>query len=259
MKAHRPRKRFGQHFLNDPGVIADIVQTIAPDSKDTIVEIGPGPGAITVPIAARCRNLHAIELDRDLARALSARFRNDEHVIVHQADALTFDFGSLGTDLRVIGNLPYNVSTPLLFYLLEQRACIRDMHFMLQQEVVARMTAEPGTKAFGRLGIMLGCYFDIEAIFDVEPAAFEPPPAVTSTVVRLLPLPDDEVRIRNPALLSSIVASAFSQRRKTLRNALKNVCSEKDLDDLQIDTALRPENVDIGDWVRLANRLDAQE
>ncbi len=259
MSGHRPRKRFGQHFLTDPGVIGAIVNAIAPRADETLVEIGPGPGAITVPLAKRVQALHAIELDRDLAARLRTQFAGHDNVTIHEADALAFDLRSLGERLRVVGNLPYNISTPLLFWLLEQRDVIVDMHFMLQKEVVDRMAAGPGSKAYGRLSIMLGCYLDIEALFDVDAYAFEPPPEVTSSVVRLTPRPDDEIDIHDPDRLSRIVATAFSQRRKTLRNALKTVASEEDLAALQIDPGLRPENVAVEDWVALANRLAAAD
>ncbi len=255
MSKHRPRKRFGQHFLTDPGVIDAVVNAIAPQDDDVIVEIGSGPGAITVPIAKRCDSLHAIELDRDLAARLRTQFANESHVSIHEADALRFDFSTLGSSLRVVGNLPYNISTPLLFRLLEQRQFIKDMHFMLQKEVVDRIAADPGSKAFGRLTIMLGSYLDIEALFDVDRLAFDPPPAVMSAVVRLRPKPDANVHIDDKRLLTSLVAAAFSQRRKTLRNALKAHASAEDLRALDIDPGLRPENIAISDWVALANHL----
>lgn len=258
MNKHRPRKRFGQHFLTDPGVIGAIVDAIAPQPDDVIVEIGPGPGAITAPIARQCKHLHAVELDRDLAARLRTQFAGNEHVTIHEADALSFDFAQLGSSLRVIGNLPYNISTPLLFHLLEQRDHIRDMHFMLQKEVVDRMAADPGSKAFGRLTIMLGAYLDIEALFDVDRDAFDPPPAVMSAIVRLWPLPPDAINVRDKELLADVVAAAFSQRRKTLRNALKRHASEEELHALDIDPGLRPENVAIPDWIALANYLSGQ-
>lgn len=257
MSGPRAKKRFGQHFLTDPGVIDAIIRAIAPQSDDIIVEIGPGPGAITAPLAKRSGHLHAIELDRDLASRLMTEFVDSDRITIHQADALSFDFSTLGSSLRVVGNLPYNISTPLLFHLLEQRNAIADMHFMLQKEVVERMAASPGSKAYGRLTIMLGCYFDIEALFDVDRLAFEPPPAVTSAVVRLRPLPDDAIDLEDRALLSKILATAFSQRRKTLRNALKTVAEPADLEESGIDAGLRPENIAIAEWVRLANRLAA--
>ena len=252
---HRPRKRFGQHFLVDPGAIDAIVRSIAPAASDTIVEIGPGPGAITEPLASRCGQLHAVELDRDLAAALKLHFAEAGNVQIHEADALSFDFAALGSELRLVGNLPYNISTPLLFHLLEHRDAIVDMHFMLQKEVVDRIAAEPGSKAYGRLTIMLGCHFESEALFDVPPEAFDPPPAVTSAIVRLWPRPRDHFVIDDPALLSRLVATAFSQRRKTLRNALKSMVEPIDLDVVGIDPTLRPEDIEIPLWVALANHL----
>ena len=189
MSPHRPRKRFGQHFLRDPGVIDAIVRAIAPAAADTIIEIGPGDAALTKPLASRVAALHALELDRDLARRLRRQFAGEDHVTIHQADALRFDYSALGPSLRIVGNLPYNISTPLLFALLDHREHIVDMHFMLQKEVVDRMAADPGCKAYGRLGIMLGCHFQIDALFDVDRLAFDPPPDVTSSVVRMTPLP----------------------------------------------------------------------
>jgi 16S rRNA (adenine1518-N6/adenine1519-N6)-dimethyltransferase len=253
MNAHRPRKRFGQHFLSDPGVIDAIVRAIDPQPGDTIVEIGPGHGAITGPLAKKAGKLHCIELDRDLAAALRRRFSASEHVTIHEADALSFDFCSLGDSLRIVGNLPYNISTPLLFHLIENRDCITDMHFMLQKEVVDRMTADPGSKAYGRLGIMLGCHLDVEALFDVGPQCFDPPPAVVSAIVRLAPLGCDRPAIDDEKLLGRLVATAFSQRRKTLRNALKTLLDEDELRSLGIDSGKRPEALPIADYVALAN------
>jgi 16S rRNA (adenine1518-N6/adenine1519-N6)-dimethyltransferase len=254
MKGHRPRKRFGQHFLTDPGVIQAIVDAIAPGPDDIVVEIGPGPGVITRPLAARAGHLHAIELDRDLAAALGKEFAHDEKVTIHEADALNFDFAKLGDSLRVVGNLPYNISTPLLFHLLGYRDCIRDMHFMLQKEVVDRMAAQPGSKAYGRLGIMLRCHLDIDALFDVDRTAFEPPPAVTSAIVRLYPQAHP-VDIVDETLLGRLVALAFSKRRKTLRNALRNEVDANDLLAVDIDPSLRPEQVSVAAWIALSNRI----
>lgn len=255
MSPHRPRKRFGQHFLADASVGDRMLDAIAPQPGDVFAEIGPGPGALTQLLAGRCSHLHVIELDRDLAARLRARYDGDAQVSVHEADALDFDFAALGDALRVAGNLPYNISTPLLFRLLEQRASITDMHFMLQKEVVDRMSAEPGSRRYGRLGIMLGCCFEIEALFDVPPTAFAPPPKVMSTVARLRPLDPEAYRIENMQQLSRVVATAFSQRRKTLRNALRGLTSAADLEHLGIDPSLRPENLAIADWVLLANAL----
>jgi 16S rRNA (adenine1518-N6/adenine1519-N6)-dimethyltransferase len=225
MSAHRPRKRFGQHFLTDPGIIEAIVRSIAPTQADVVVEIGPGKGAITTPLLARAGTLHAIELDRDLAASLRARYADKANLHLHEADALRFDYSSLGESLRIVGNLPYNISTPLLFHLLAYRERILDMHFMLQKEVVDR-------------------------------SAFDPPPAVTSAIVRLLPLPAGTYDIHNEARLSQLVATAFSQRRKTIRNSLRQVVDEARLRSVGIDPGLRPEAVSIAEYVQLANTLE---
>ena len=255
MSPHRPRKRFGQHFLKDPGVIDAIIQSVGATESDTVVEIGPGLGAITRSLAEKAGALHAIELDRDLIAKLANEYASATNVTVHEADALRFDYSSLGESLRIVGNLPYNISTPLLFHLLKYRDCIVDMHFMLQKEVVDRMAASPGRKAYGRLGIMLGCHFQIDALFDVDRDAFDPPPKVTSAVVRLAPLPAGTYIINDEEGLSRLVATAFSQRRKTIRNSLKNVLSEAQLVAAGIDPGLRPEAISIADYVRLANTL----
>lgn len=256
MSQHRPRKRFGQHFLSDPGVIDAIIAAIAPRDSDVIVEIGPGQGAITRPLAARAGALHAIELDRDLAAKLRNEFRQSAVLTLHEADALKFDFATLGDSLRVIGNLPYNISTPLLFHLLDYRQHIVDMHFMLQKEVVDRMAAPPGSKTYGRLSIMLGCHFQIDALFDVDRQAFEPPPDVTSAIVRLTPLPIGTYIIDDEKRFSMLVAQAFSQRRKTIRNSLRKIVDKSVLELVGIDPGLRPEAISIADYVRLANTLE---
>jgi 16S rRNA (adenine1518-N6/adenine1519-N6)-dimethyltransferase len=255
VKPHRPRKRFGQHFLKDPAVIDAIVAAIAPADDDLIVEIGPGPGVLTAPLARRCRELHVVELDRDLAAGLQTRYAGSGHVHVHQADALRFDFGLPGEGVRVVGNLPYNISTPLLFHLLNYRQSIADMHFMLQKEVVDRMAAAPGSRTYGRLSVMLGCHLEIEALFDVDRQAFDPPPEVTSSVVRLRPLAAGTYRIADERLLAHVVAAAFSQRRKTLRNALKGIAGEGDYAAAGIDPGLRAEAIPVPGWVALANHL----
>ena len=254
MAAHRARKRFGQHFLTDPGVIDAILQSIHATKQDTVVEIGPGHGAITRILARQAGHLHAIELDRDLAAKLRKQFADNADVTIHEADALTFDFATLGERLRIVGNLPYNISTPLLFHLLKFRERILDMHFMLQKEVVARMAAGPGSKAYGRLGIMLGCHLSVESLFDVDRLAFDPPPAVTSAVARLDPLSDTFV-IEDEAQLSTLVATAFMQRRKTLRNSLKTVAGPADFEAVGIDAGLRPEQVSIAEYIALSNHL----
>jgi 16S rRNA (adenine1518-N6/adenine1519-N6)-dimethyltransferase len=252
---HRARKRFGQHFLTDPGIIDAIVRAVHPTSDDVIVEIGPGQGAITDALARSAGHLHAIELDRDLVARLRRQHDGNPKVTVHEADALRFDFSALGDRIRIVGNLPYNISTPLLFHLLKFREQILDMHFMLQKEVVERMAAAPGSKAYGRLGIMLGCHLHIESLFDVPPEAFDPPPAVNSAVVRLDPLPPGTFEIASEAQFSTLIATAFMQRRKTLRNSLKKLAEGPDFAAVGIDAGLRPEQVSIADYVRLSNYL----
>jgi len=252
---HRARKRFGQHFLTDPAVIDAILDSIHATHDDVVVEIGPGHGALTDTLSRQAGHLHLVELDRDLAEKLQRRFERLDSVTVHQADALSFDFSALGDRLRVVGNLPYNISTPLLFHLLKHRDNIIDMHFMLQKEVVDRMAARPGTKAYGRLGIMLGCHLNIESLFDVDRHAFDPPPAVTSAVVRLDPLPPGTFRIDDEAFLSTLVATAFMQRRKTIRNSLRKLAAPVDFQAVGIDASQRPEQISISDFVALGNHL----
>ena len=255
MPGHRARKRFCQHFLVDPVVIYSLLRAVNATEDDVVVEIGPGQGALTDALAQTAGELHLVELDRDLAAKLRTRYADKPNVTVHEGDALRFDFGSIGESIRVVGNLPYNISTPLLFHLLEYREHILDMHFMLQKEVVARMAAQPGTKAYGRLGIMLGCHLGIESLFDVPPDAFAPPPEVNSAVVRLDPLPPGTFEITNEKALSELVARAFMKRRKTLRNALKGDADADDLAAVGIDPGLRPEQVSIADYVQLGNYL----
>ena len=258
MSSHRARKRFGQHFLVDAGVIDSILRAIAPAASDTIVEIGPGLGALTESLARSAGQLHLVELDRDLAAALRTRWADNDRVTVHEADALKFDFASLGDSLRIVGNLPYNISTPLLFHLLEQRDAITDMHFMLQKEVVDRIAALPGRKAYGRLSVMLQAHLVTEALFDVPPDAFDPPPAVTSGVLRLYAKPPGDERPADDALLSALLAKAFGQRRKTLRNSLRGEADEADLAACGISPGDRAEAVPVDAWIRLATRIGAR-
>ncbi len=255
MSGHRARKRFGQHFLTDPSVVDAILRAVYASKDDVVVEIGPGQGAITTALAATAGHLHAIELDRDLARNLRRQYEGNPSVTIHEADALQFDFSSLGERLRIVGNLPYNISTPLLFHLLDYRRHILDMHFMLQKEVVARMVAAPGSKAYGRLTIMLGCHLQMEALFDVDRTAFEPPPEVTSAVVRLDPLAANHYDIGDATLLKKIVSQAFMKRRKTIRNALRDHVEAADLDAAGIEQGLRPEQISIAKYVELSNHL----
>ncbi len=252
---HRARKRFGQHFLSDPVVLERIVDAIDPLPDQHLVEIGPGRGALTRPLLARLARLDVIELDRDLIDALQSLAPGRLHV--HQGDALKYDFRQLANTLgavrlRVVGNLPYNISTPLLFHLVEQIDCIADMHFMLQKEVVDRITAGPGEAAYGRLGIMLQYHCETRRLFTVPPGAFRPPPRVDSAVVRLRPHVTPPVQVSDPAILSQIVGQAFSQRRKTLRNSLKLLLSAEQIRAAGIDPGERPERLGLPEFAALA-------
>jgi 16S rRNA (adenine1518-N6/adenine1519-N6)-dimethyltransferase len=242
---HRPRKRFGQHFLHDPGVLERIVREIAPASGDCMVEIGPGEGALTRKLVEKTHQLIAIEIDRDLADALEAEFPK-ERLNLYRADALEFDFSTLPAGARIVGNLPYNISTPFLFHIAESAARFRDFHFMLQLEVVDRMVARPSTPDYGRLSVMLQTRFAMKKLFKVSSGAFRPPPKVESAVVRMEPLKAVEL----PANLADVVRKAFSARRKTLRNALGLAPAE--FEALGIDPQLRPENLSPADYVRIA-------
>jgi len=250
---HRARKRFGQHFLTATDVISDIVDAVGANSGDTLVEIGPGLGAITIPLAATGAELHAIEFDRDLVAPLRQKFAGFDNVTIHQADALSFDYASLGDDLRIVSNLPYNISTPVLFRLIEYKKHIRDLYLMLQKEVVNRIAASPGSKSYGRLTIMLGCHMQVQTLFDVPPEAFSPPPKVMSGVVALRPLPDAAFDVADSKVLAALVARAFSKRRKTIRNALQGSADASQLDEAGIDPSIRAEQIPIARWVALAN------
>ncbi len=249
---HVPRKRFGQHFLHDRNIIGRILAAVDPRPGDRVVEIGPGLGALTRPLLERIPHLHAVEIDRDLADALESEF-GPERLTVHRADALEFDFSALGARLRVVGNLPYNVSTPLLFHLAQFAPLLRDLHFMLQREVVERMAAAPSGADYGRLSVMLQYRFRVEKLFGVSPGCFRPPPKVDSAVVRMVPLPRPEPAALDEKLLAAAVTRAFTRRRKTLRNALAGVATEAELQSLGIDAGLRPENLAVADYVRIAN------
>jgi 16S rRNA (adenine1518-N6/adenine1519-N6)-dimethyltransferase len=251
---HQPRKRFGQNFLKKQDVIDDILLAIAPRPGDRMVEIGPGLGALTAPLAKVLQQLHVIELDRDIVNALRVTYAGS-NVVVHEGDALKFDFCSLGPNLRVVGNLPYNISTPLLFHLAGQVGSVRDIHVMLQKEVVERMVAAPGSAAYGRLSVALQYRFDMEKVLDVGPDAFYPQPKVDSAVVRMRPRAPHELQAVDEVLFARVVTTAFSQRRKTLRNTLRNVLDAADFKALGIDPGARAETLPIGDFVRIANRL----
>ncbi|HAI95987.1 MAG: 16S rRNA (adenine(1518)-N(6)/adenine(1519)-N(6))-dimethyltransferase [Cycloclasticus sp.] len=256
-KPHKARKRFGQNFLQDSRIIHQIIMAIDPSATDHLVEIGPGQGAITEPLLQTKCTLDVIELDRDLVDRLNQRFSHLEHFRLHSADALTFDFAALEreTPLRIVGNLPYNISTPLMFHLLTQAAHIQDMHFMLQKEIVNRLQAQPGSKQFGRLSIMIQLSCQVEALFDVEPECFHPQPKVMSSIVRLTPYKKQRYTINDLPLFDSIVKTAFSQRRKTIRNTLKNICEDPDFDKAGIDPSSRAESLSIDDFVNLSNQL----
>jgi 16S rRNA (adenine1518-N6/adenine1519-N6)-dimethyltransferase len=251
---HVARKRFGQHFLVDRRYIERIVSSLNPRAEDNVVEIGPGLGALTRPLLERLSHLDVVEIDRDLAARMVAEFASDR-LGVHVADALEFDFASLGRDLRVVGNLPYYISSPLLFHLSQYDANVRDITVMLQREVVDRMVAVPSTPEYGRLSITLQVRFRIERLFTLPPGAFRPPPKVESAVARLTPLRESRPRLNDEHLFAQVVAAAFSQRRKTLRNALKAFAREDQLERAGIAPSVRGETLAVADFVRLANAL----
>jgi 16S rRNA (adenine1518-N6/adenine1519-N6)-dimethyltransferase len=252
---HRPRKRFGQNFLHDPGIINRIVSAIAPQPSDRLVEIGPGKGAITLPLLQAAGRLQVVELDRDLIKPLQARCSGAGELVVHNADALKTDFCALsgGGALRVVGNLPYNISTPLLFHLLAQSRCIADMHFMLQKEVVDRLAAAPGDGQYGRLSVMVQYRCEVTPLFTIGPGAFQPAPKVVSAFVRLQPWEKPPVTVQDEAMLGHIVRRAFGQRRKTLRNALRGILDDAQIRALDIDPTARAEVLGVDDFARLAD------
>ena len=256
----RPRKRFGQHFLHDPGILRRIVEAIAPVPDDRLVEIGPGEGALTLPLLRAAGRLTAIELDRDLIGPLGENARGIGDLNVISADVLTVDFTALaaGASLRLVGNLPYNISTPILFHCLGHAAVIRDMHFMLQKEVVERMAAAPGSKTYGRLSVMLQLRSSVEPLLRVPPGAFRPPPKVDSAVVRLVPLPASALPHVDASLLERVVRAAFGQRRKTLANALSGIAAVADIDAAGIDPRARAEQLAPPAYVALTQRLSGR-
>jgi 16S rRNA (adenine1518-N6/adenine1519-N6)-dimethyltransferase len=251
---HTARKRFGQNFLIDEGIIHNIVDAVNPQLGERIVEIGPGLGALTQPLMERAGHLHVVELDRDLIARLEKKYTR-EQMTIHAGDALAFDFVPLGPDLRVVGNLPYNISTPILFHLLDQVTAIRDMTVMLQKEVVDRMVAAPGDSDRSRLSVMLQRYCYLEPLLDVPPESFDPAPKVNSAVVRMIPKPQvdrlqvDEVR------LQQVVNAAFSQRRKMVRNTLKPILDSAQIAAAGVDPTERAEHLSEADFIALANQL----
>ncbi|MDR0440530.1 MAG: 16S rRNA (adenine(1518)-N(6)/adenine(1519)-N(6))-dimethyltransferase RsmA [Candidatus Accumulibacter sp.] len=257
MNKHIARKRFGQNFLIDAQVIDGIIAALAPERGDHVVEIGPGLGALTAPLLQRLDRLHVVEIDRDIVERLRRRFPADR-LVIHAGDALAFDFGQLadaGRKLRVAGNLPYNISTPLLFHLARFAGQVRDMLFMLQKEVVERLVAEPDTAAYGRLSVMLQYRFSMERLFDVPPQAFDPAPKVDSALLRLVPRPCEELAAQDEARFAALVAAAFAQRRKMLRNTLKGIVDDALFAQLGILPAARAEALSVADFVRLSNAV----
>ncbi|APV48766.1 16S rRNA (adenine(1518)-N(6)/adenine(1519)-N(6))-dimethyltransferase [Betaproteobacteria bacterium GR16-43] len=248
----KPRKRFGQHFLTDRHYLSRIVSTIDPKPGDNMVEIGPGPGALTDELAKHVKPLHVIEVDRDLAAALRARY-DPSRVTVHEADVLEFDFSSLPTPLRVVGNLPYNISSPILFQVAAFAEHVVDAVFMLQREVVERMVADPDSAEYGRLSVMLQYRFAMDLAVKVPPGAFTPPPKVDSAVVWMRPLGASRLRAKDEALFARVVAAAFSQRRKTLRNALKPLGMSEAFERAGIDLQRRGETLGVAEFVALAD------
>ncbi|MCA3129629.1 MAG: 16S rRNA (adenine(1518)-N(6)/adenine(1519)-N(6))-dimethyltransferase RsmA [Betaproteobacteria bacterium] len=258
MTAHVARKRFGQHFLVDATCVRRIVEAVAPQPDECVVEIGPGLGALTTPLLTRVDRLHVVEIDRDIVAKLRARWP-PERLVVHEADALKFDFAALGNRLRLVGNLPYNISTPLLFRVAGLGDRIADAHFMLQKEVVDRMVAMPGSTEYGRLTVMLQYRFAMHKLFEVGPEAFRPPPKVDSAVVLMRPLNPLPQSATDPVLFAQVVTRAFTQRRKTLRNALAGMLEPRQMALLGIDPGARPETLPVAAWVAAANWLSRRD
>ncbi|MBC3420671.1 16S rRNA (adenine(1518)-N(6)/adenine(1519)-N(6))-dimethyltransferase RsmA [Pseudomonas sp. L7] len=259
---HRARKRFGQNFLHDAGIIDRILRAINAKAGEHLLEIGPGQGALTEGLLGSGAQLDVVELDKDLVPILQHKFADRDNFRLHQGDALKFDFNTLGVpprSLKVVGNLPYNISTPLIFHLLAHAGLIRDMHFMLQKEVVERMAAGPGGGDWGRLSIMVQYHCRVEHLFNVGPGAFNPPPKVDSAIVRLVPHEVLPHPAKDPKLLEQVVREAFNQRRKTLRNTLKGLLDSQAIEAAGVDGSLRPEQLDLAAFVRLADQLALQQ
>ncbi|ANN65896.1 16S rRNA (adenine(1518)-N(6)/adenine(1519)-N(6))-dimethyltransferase RsmA [Bordetella bronchialis] len=254
MAQHQARKRFGQHFLVDESVVDAIVRAIGPAADDRMIEIGPGLSALTRPLLDRVRHLNVVEIDRDLAERLR-RDHPPERLTVVEADALTVDFSRFGDTLRIVGNLPYNISSPIVFHLMAASDFVRDQHFMLQREVIDRMVASPSSSDYGRLSVMLQSRYRMEKLFDVPPEAFDPPPRVVSAVVRMMPLPPNRVRPRSEAALEQVVARAFAQRRKMLRRALGDWASHIPWEAMDIAPTARAEELPVDRFIALADAL----
>ncbi len=254
---HVAKKRFGQNFLTDQGVIDSLVDAISPKADDLMVEIGPGLGALTKPLLQKLDLLHVVEVDRDIIDWMQKEYAKNS-ITIHNSDALKFDFGCLGENLRVVGNLPYNISTPILFHLLDNVKHITDMHFMLQKEVVERMVAEPSTAAYGRLSVMLQYRLQMEYLITVPPEAFDPAPKVESAFVRCVPYAKLPYVANDEALFAKVVTAAFGQRRKTLRNTLKGLLDDDGFSALNIDSQQRAENLDVAEFVAIANYINSK-
>lgn len=256
--ANRLRKRFGQHLLSNPNVITNIVKVIQPKENDTLVEIGPGRGAITIPILKKVGSLQAIELDRDIAKEVADNCKQIGELTIHQGDVLNFDFNVIANSknpIRLFGNLPYNISTPLLFHLLKFSNLIIDMHFMLQKEVVDRIIATTGDSNYSRLSIMIQCSYKVESLFDINPNDFTPPPKVDSSFMRLIPTSDYLNKINDHSHFSKLVETAFQQRRKTIKNSLSNFATEEQLNNANIQLSQRPQEISILQYINLSNEL----
>lgn len=249
---HVAKKRFGQNFLTDQAIIVSLIDAINPQKVETIVEIGPGLGALTKPLLKKVDHLHVVEIDRDIVSWMQKEYIN-HNITIHNVDALKFDFGQLGNHLRVTGNLPYNISTPILFHLLDNLAHITDMHFMLQKEVVERMVATPSTSAYGRLSVMLQYHLNMEYLITVPPEAFEPAPKVESAFVRCVPHAVKPYIAQDYDLFYKVVLAAFGQRRKTIRNTLKEFLNDDDFAELNLNAQLRAENLTVKDFVQISN------
>lgn len=256
MSQHQARKRFGQHFLTDESVVDSIVRSVSPAHDDPVIEIGPGLSALTRPLLQRLDHLTAVEIDRDLAARLRKQYPADRLTVV-EADALKVDFAQFGSNLRVVGNLPYNISSPLLFHLMASAEHIRDQHFMLQREVIDRMVAAPASGDYSRLSVMLQSRYHMEKLFDVPPEAFDPPPRVVSAIVRMIPLPADRLMPVSQAAFQTVVARAFSQRRKMLRRVLGDWAAVIPWESLEIPPTARAEEVSVERFIRLSDTLVA--
>jgi len=258
MNTHKAKKKFGQNFLVDERIIFDIICAIRPEPSDSMVEIGPGLGALTRPLLKKLNHLHVVEIDRDVIVRLEHDFpqsKSESKLTIHAGDALGFDFAILPAPLRVVGNLPYNISSPLLFHFATYTESIKDMHFMLQNEVVERMVAKPSTSEYGRMSVMLQHYFFMEKLLDVPPESFRPVPKVNSAVVRMIPLCVGGIGVQDEGLFARVVKAAFAQRRKTLRNTLHSFLSEEDFARLGIDARLRAENLSVTAFEEMTNYL----